>query len=124
MSEQNKKSYFRSRKDAIAVIEHQILWWRSPKLMMAGFVLIAGMIGFVVSVLLLKYGVMSMAVRYAFALVAGYLTLFASLWFWASSHPKNVEMDLESIHLSNKQEKTSKSHWWDSINLGSLDEVS
>jgi len=123
MSDENKKSHFRSRQEAIAVTEHQIRWRRSPKLAMMCFVLIAGMMGFIVSALLLKCGVMNMAVRYAFALIVGYFTLCASLWFWTGSHPKKVEMDLESIELSNKNEKTSKSHGWDLIDLGGFDEA-
>jgi hypothetical protein len=98
MSEQNKKSHFRARKDAIADIEHQIRWWRSPKLAMMSFVLIAGMMGFIVSALLLKCGVMNMAVRYTFGLVAGYLTLCASLWVWTGSHPKNIAVDLNTTN--------------------------
>jgi sorbitol-specific phosphotransferase system component IIC len=108
MPEQNKKSHFRARKDAIADIEHQIIGWRSPKHMMAVLVLIAGMIGFVASVLLLKCGVMSMAVRYAFALLAGYLTLCASLWLWTGSHPKNIEVDLNATNGVKKTQKNSK----------------
>ena len=123
MSEQNKKSHFRSRQEALAVTEHQIRWQRSPKLAMMSFVLIAGMMGFIVSALLLRCGVMNMAVRYAFALTVGYLTLCASLWFWTGSHPKNVEMDFESIEVSNKQEKTSKSDWGNSVSFGDFDEA-
>lgn len=117
MSDSNKKPFFRSRREAIAVIEYQIRWWRSPKLAMACFVLIAGLIGFVASALLLRCGVMSMAVRYAFALVAGYFTLCASLWFWTGSHPQEVITDLGSDDISEINKKNSKLDWTDSLNF-------
>jgi len=113
MSEQNNKPYFRSREDAVAVIEHQIRWWRSPRLTMASLVLIAGMVGFVISALLLKCGVMSMALRYGCGLVAGYLALCVSLWIWTGSHPTNIATDLESVQSPQKSKKTSNFDWAD-----------
>ncbi|GAC1371418.1 MAG: hypothetical protein NVS3B3_04850 [Aquirhabdus sp.] len=90
MSDSNKKPYFRSRGQAISAIELQIRWWRSPKLTMAGFVAIAGLMGFIVSTALLKSGVQSMPIRYAAGLFAGYLSLCLSLWLWAGAYPKNI----------------------------------
>ncbi len=90
MSDSNKKSYFRSRGQAISAIEMQIRWWRSPKITMAGFVAIAGLVGFIMSTILLKSGVESMPIRYAFGLCAGYLSLCLCLWLWTGAHPKNI----------------------------------
>ncbi|MDE2421762.1 MAG: hypothetical protein KGO49_11360 [Gammaproteobacteria bacterium] len=113
MSEQNKKPYFRSREDTIAVIEQQVRWWRSPRLTMASLVLIAGMMAFIMSALLLKFGVMSMAIRYACGLLVGYLTLCVSLWIWTGSHPTNIATDIESIQSSEQSKKTSNFDWSD-----------
>ncbi len=96
MADSNKKSYFRSRRQAISAIELQIKWWRSPKLTMAGFVAIAGLMGFIVSTILLKSGVQSMPIRYAFGLCAGYLSLCLCLWLWTGAHPKNIAEDESS----------------------------
>lgn len=90
MSNSNKKAYFRSRRQAVSAIEQQIRWWRSPRLTMAGFVAIAGLVGFIVSTVLLKSGVQSMPIRYAAGLFAGYLSLCLSLWLWTGTHPKNI----------------------------------
>ncbi len=115
MSEQNKKPYFQPREDAIAVIEKQILNRRSPNRTMACLVLIAGMMGFVVSAILLKYGVMSMALRYACGLLVGYLTLCVSLWFWTGSHPQDITADENRAKLIGKPYKSSyrSSDWND-----------
>jgi hypothetical protein len=123
MSEQNKKSHFRARKDAIEVIERQIVWRRSPNRMMAVLVLIAGMIGFVVTATLLKCGVMSMALRYASGLVAGYLTLCLSLWFWVGSHPTNIAADESNTKFIGKPYKSSyrSSKWSDLTGIFNLD---
>jgi hypothetical protein len=117
MSEQNKKSHFRARKDVITLIERQIRWLRSPKLTMASLVLIAGMIGFVVSALMLKLGVMSMAIRYAFALLAGYFTLGASLWLWTGLHPHRLAADLTAAEPYDRNEKPSKLNWTDALSV-------
>lgn len=116
MSEQNKKSYFRSREDVIVDIEHQILNRRSPNRTMAVFVLIAGMVGFVVSAILLKCGVMSMALRYAFSLMTGYLTLCVSLWIWTGSHPNGLTADENRAKFIGKPYKSSyRSSSWDDL---------
>ncbi len=94
-SEVRRKPFFRTRKQAISTLEYEIRWWRSPKLTMASFVLLAGLIAFVVSTLLLKVGVESMAMRYAVGLAFGYLTLCISLWLWTGSHPKNIALSPE-----------------------------
>lgn len=123
MSEQNKKPYFKHREDAIAVIEKQILNRRSPNRTMAGLVLIAGMMGFVVSAILLKYGVMSMALRYAWGLLAGYLTLCVSLWFWTGSHPQDITADENHAQFMGKPYKSSyrSSNWNDPASFFNLD---
>ena len=118
MSDQNKNSNFRSRKDVLTLIERQILWLRSPKLTMASFVLLAGMLGFVVSALMLKFGVSNMAIRYAFALLVGYLTLCVSLWLWTGMHPHRLAANLTSCEPSEENKKTSNSDYPDAISSG------
>jgi len=85
---------YRTRLDAIASLEQDIRWWRRPRQAMAGLVLIAGFIGFITSALLLKLGMTSMPLRYAFALVLGYAALGFSLWLWARAHPRDIGSDL------------------------------
>lgn len=115
MSDPNKKTFFRSRREAIAVIEHQIRWWRSPKLAMACFVAIAGLMGFIISTILLKCGLQSMPIRYTAGLFAGYLSLCVCLWLWTGTHPKNIAEDESSTEILEKNRKSSALDDWSGI---------
>ncbi len=94
MTSAENRPHYRTRPDAIASLEHDIRWWRRPRQTMAGLVLIAGFISFITSALLLKLGMTSMPLRYAFALGLGYAALGFSLWLWAKAHPRDIGSDL------------------------------
>jgi hypothetical protein len=102
--EKPSKPYFRSRGEAIACIEQQILNWRSPRVAMAISLGVAGLFCFLMSVVLLRCGVIQMAVRYAFGLLVGYLVFYFCLWFWTGGHPmgldKTVQVDLHDLQSS------------------------
>ena len=94
MTSAEHRPHYRTRPDAIASLEHDIRWWRRPRQTMAGLVLIASFISFITSALLLKLGMTSMPLRYAFALGLGYAALGFSLWLWAKAHPGDIGSDL------------------------------
>ncbi len=102
--EESRKPYFRTRGEAIACIEQQILNWRSPRMAMVISVGVAGLVCFLISAILFRCGVMQMAVRYTFGLLAGYLSLYLCLWFWTGGHPmgldKTVQLNLRDLQSS------------------------
>ncbi len=86
---------FRPRRDAIASLARDIRSGRSPRLAMAGLVSIAGLVGFIVSAILLKWGVYSMPLRYLVGLAFGYAALAYGMRHWVEAHPHEITSDLD-----------------------------
>ncbi|AXI04200.1 hypothetical protein HYN46_15940 [Aquirhabdus parva] len=87
---------------------------------MASFVLLAGLVAFIVSSLLLKVGTESMALRYAAGLFFGYLTLCLSLWLWTGSHPKHIASDLDANEMSKNSQSAHSSSKVDYVDAANV----
>lgn len=74
------------RASAVAIMKSQLLRRASPRLVMSLLISISGGVAFLVAYGLLRAGVVSMAVRYGAAALAGYLILLAMfrMWLWAA----------------------------------------
>ncbi len=113
--------HYRTRPDAIASLEHDIRWWRRPKQTMAGLVAVAGMVGFIVSALLLRLGVVSMPLRYAVGLGVGYLALAFGLWRWVAAHPREAISALAADPEGSQSNPLNDVDYSDGLDLLSTD---
>jgi hypothetical protein len=74
------------RASAVTIMKSQLLRRASPRLVMSLLISISGGVAFLVAYGLLRTGVVSMAVRYGAAALAGYLLLLVMfrMWLWAA----------------------------------------
>src|SRR5687768_8293022 len=89
-----------TREQLVAEIRDRLTRLGAPRLQLLLIVILSGTAAFLVSVAGLRVGVVSMALRYAMATVAGYLAFVALLRVWiAWQRGSSPDLDLPVEHL-------------------------
>lgn len=96
-------SYLTARADAIDVVRSHLLLRGAPRIHVSLLLIVTAGLGFLTSVLMLKLGLVSMALRYPIAVILAYAVFVAllRLWLrWYRQRQETLHLDLDPSGLS------------------------